>query len=276
MSLDPINAWLAEFGRSLPLRGRRRRRVIAELEAHLMDAADAARGSGDEDPSARAVARVGDPTVVAAGFRRPGSRLVRFVVVLWLPAAVAATVCLATVYAVGQNILRSGANDPQIQLAQDDAARLSTGTSAGAVTGDAVVDLATSLGLSVSVVDADGAVVSSTARLDGATAVPPVGALRAATAHGQNTVTWQPRPGVRQAAVIVAYDGAAGSGTVVVARSLRLAEQREDTLLQLTALGWILALLAAAGVAVLAARRWPYDGPYDGPRDLPPPALVIR
>jgi hypothetical protein len=266
MSIDPITAWLDEFARNLPLRGRRRRRVIAELEAHLMDAADAARGSGQADPGGHAVSRVGDPSVVAAGFRRPRARSAALAVMLWLPAAVAATVCLATVYAVGQNLLRSGADDPQIQVAQDDAARLSAGATAGSVTGQTVVDLATSLGLNVTVLDATGALVSSTARLDGAPLRPPIGALRSATATGQNTVTWQPRTGVRQAAVIVPYSSTEGGGTVVVARSLRLVEQREDTLLQLTGLGWVLALFGAAAVAVLAARR----RPLGEPPDLPP------
>jgi len=123
-----------------------------------------------------------------------------------------------------------------------------------------VIDLADSLANSVIVLDQHGVVLASTARLDGATPIPPSAALRATDGGRTNTVTWQPRPGIRQAAVIVGFTGPRGSGTVVVSRSLRLVEQRENTLLRLSLAGWLLALLVTALAAGTASRYWTSRG----------------
>ena len=175
---------------------------------------------------------------------------------LWLPAAVAVTVGVGAAYAIGQQVLRSGANDPQTQIAEDTATRLRHGDRPRAVVSGPIVDLASSLATSVTLLDSTGHVVASTAMLNGHVPLPPNGALRVAASGVTNTVTWQPQPGVRQAAVIVSYHGPAGAGTVLVSRSLRLVEEREDALLRLSALGWLASLLAAAVVALVVAAYW--------------------
>jgi len=118
------------------------------------------------------------------------------------------------------------------------------------------VDLAGSLAVSVTVLDRAGTVLASTARLDGGTPRPPTGALAAASPSSPNVLTWQPRSGVRQAAVIAAYQDAGGGGTVVVSRSLRLVEQREDQVLWLAVAGWLAALAATAVLAIALTSRW--------------------
>ena len=45
-------------------------------------------------------------------------------------------------------------------------------------------------------------------------------------------------------------------GTVTAGRSLRLVEEREDTLLQLVALGWLVTVAALAAVCAVVARLW--------------------
>lgn len=180
--------------------------------------------------------------------------LLRWAVALWLPAAVAVTVAAGAAYGVGQNIARSAANDPQIQLAQDGAAELAAGAGAEAVANGPQVDLATSLAVATTVVDHAGTILASTGRLDGAEVRPPLGALAAATSHDPRIVTWQPRRGVRLAAVIVRYSGPSGSGTVVVARSLRVVEQRDSRLLALVAAGWLGGLVVTAVAAVGGSR----------------------
>jgi hypothetical protein len=184
----------------------------------------------------------------------PTGSLLRWAVALWLPAAVAVTVAAAAAYGVGQSIARSAANDPQIQLAQDGAAELAAGSDAAAVADGPQVDLATSLAVATTVVSRAGTILASTGRLDGVEVRPPLGALAAATSHEPRTVTWQPRRDVRMAAVIVPYSGAAGSGTVVVARSLRVVEQRDSRLLVLVAAGWLGGLVATAIAAVGGSR----------------------
>jgi hypothetical protein len=182
---------------------------------------------------------------------RTASGVLRWTAALWIPAAAAVTVAAALGYGVGQTLLRSSANDPQVQVSSDAAARLSAGEPAQSVTGGPTVDLATSLDLAVTVVDQDGTILASTARLDGEPTKPPQGSLDAATEH-QNVVTWQPRPGVRMAAVVTTWSSPQGSGTVVATRSLDLAEQRVSQLMLLVAAGW-LAGLAATGCAAFVA-----------------------
>jgi hypothetical protein len=56
-----IDAWLARFAASLRVHGRRRRRILDELEEHLRESAAA---NGER----AAIERVGDPQAVAASF----------------------------------------------------------------------------------------------------------------------------------------------------------------------------------------------------------------
>lgn len=260
MSGDAIGTWLAAFDRLVPLRGGAQRRAHAELEAHLMDAAEAATAAGASDPAGQAVQRMGDPALVAAGFARRPRAVVVLALMLWLPAVVASTISVGTAYVIGQQSLRLGANDPQTQIAQDAAGRLAAGAGPAQVADGPQVELDTSLATTVTVLDQRGAVLASTARLQGGTPTPPPGALQAAAGGRTNTITWQPRPGVRQAAVIVGYAGPHGSGTVLVSRSLRLVEQRENDLLALGVAGWLLALVLAGLAAALAAGYWTSRG----------------
>jgi hypothetical protein len=186
------------------------------------------------------------------GPRRTTAHVLRWTAALWIPAAAGVTVAAVFGYGVGQNMLRSSANDPQVQVSSDAAAHLSAGDSPASVTGGPPVDLATSLALAVTVVGHDGTILASSSQLDGEPAAPPRGALDSAAGEHQNVVTWQPRPGVRMAAVVTAWSSPEGSGTVVATRSLRLVEQRENQLLVIVAVGW-LAGLAATALAAFAA-----------------------
>ena len=181
--------------------------------------------------------------------------------------AAAVTIAAGAAYGVGQTVLRTGANDPQIQVAQDAAANLSAGAGAATVGTGAAVDLATSFAVEVTVPDGAGNILASTGRLDGEPVRPPLGALRAAARHGSHLVTWQPRAGVRMATVIEAYTGPTGGGTVVVARSLRTVEQRESRLLGLVAAGWVGGLAVTAVAAVAGAVLLPRSLPPGGPRE---------
>ena len=195
-------------------------------------------------------------TQSAAGAR---SNLLRWAVAFWLPAAVAVSVAAGAAYGVGQNVVRSAANDPQLQLAQEAAGELSAGAQAASVATGPRVDLATSLAVETTVVDHAGTILAATGYLDGIAVRPPLGALAAATSEEPRVVTWQPRRGVRMAAVIVPYAGSSGSGAVVVARSLRVVEQRDTRLLTLVAVGWLgglvmTAIAAAVGSWLVAPR----------------------
>ncbi len=155
--------------------------------------------------------------------------------------------CLLT-YVTVQQSLRQGANDPQIQMAEDAAAALQRGASANSVMTKAPpVEISTSLAPFLIVFDNSGKAVASSGLLDGTMPDYPTGALNASKASGENRVTWQPGPAVRIASVVVPYD----KGFVVAGRSLREVEKREAQMQTLALLAWLLTL--AAVLVVIAA-----------------------
>jgi len=171
----------------------------------------------------------------------------------WLPIAVAVTLLTALVYVVVQQDLRLSANDPQIQLAEDAATALAGGQPAQSVANGPTVDMAQSLGPYLIVFDDGGHPIAASGTLDGKVPAPPAGVFTYVAAHGEERLTWQPRSGVRVAAVVVRYAGAASSGYVLAGRSLREVEQREDQLLALAALAWTVTMGATLVAATLTA-----------------------
>jgi hypothetical protein len=167
----------------------------------------------------------------------------------WLPLAIAVTVLVATSYTIGQQVLRSDANDPQVQLAEDAAARLQAGAGPAEVVPSTETDVARSLAPWVIVYGPDRKPLAGSARLDGKLAEYPVSVFdNAPPGAPGHAVTWQPRSGVRVASVVVGFKG----GWVVAGRSLRLVEERVDLIAELAVVGWLAALVATA-VGVLAA-----------------------
>ena len=168
----------------------------------------------------------------------------------FLPYAVIITAFCALAYATVQQSYRQNANDPQIQMAEDAANALADGQSAGTLVPAVKVDVANSLGPFMIVYDASGNEVASSVQLDGSTPVLPDGVLDSTKQMGENRVTWQPRNGVRIAAVIVAYK----DGYVLAGRNLREVEIREDQTTQFAGLTWVLAMFAT--LIVIALGEW--------------------
>jgi hypothetical protein len=182
----------------------------------------------------------------------------------WLPLAVAVTVLAGTAFTIGQQILRQGANDPQVQIAEDAASRLQAGASPTDVVPAGETDIAASLAPWLIVYGPDRKPVAGSAQLDRKLADYPTSVFDNAPAGGRrDEVTWQPRAGVRVASVVVGFKG----GWVVAGRSLRLVEEREDGVGQLAIAGWLAALVATA-IAVFAAellaRKLEGDGGVTG------------
>ena len=140
----------------------------------------------------------------------------RRAIAIFLPVAVLATLCCGLVYLAMQQDLRSGANDPQLQLAEDAARALDGGAQPSTVIGASKVDVAQSLAPFVVVFDPAGRVLATDGQLDGQDPFA-AGVLEHARVSSPNIVTWQPRPGLRVATVTVPWQG----GTVLAGRSLR-------------------------------------------------------
>lgn len=168
----------------------------------------------------------------------------------WLPLAVAITILAGLAYGMMQQDLRITANDPQIQMAEDTAALLASGKDPQSLVPADKVDMARSLAPYLIVFDATGRSLAASVQLDGQTPLPPDGVFAYAKERGQNRFTWQPRPGVRSAAVLVSYGGAR-PGFMLAGRSLREVEKREDQILALAVSGWTVALAASLAVSVI-------------------------
>jgi hypothetical protein len=172
---------------------------------------------------------------------------------LWVPIAVAVTGLSALVYGAVQQDLRQGANDPQIQMAEDAAARLNAGASPSAVVPSDQIELAGSLNSYVMVFDSESRLVASSAQLNGQAPPFPPSVFDSLRSRGQDRITWQPAAGIRSAVVVQPWR----AGFVVVGRSMRLVEERIDHILQLTVFGWLVTLgcTAIAALLVAAAQR---------------------
>jgi hypothetical protein len=161
-----------------------------------------------------------------------------------LPLASAATLLVFFAYLVGQQVYRTSANDPQIQIAEDAAGQLTAGARPDSLVDEThLVDVATSLAPWTAIYDDSGNVIASSARLHGAMPQIPAAIFAAARDGSEQRVTLQPEGGVRAAVVIARYTGGQ-PGYVAVGRSLREVDIRQGNLLSLAIVVWFVTLLA--------------------------------
>ena len=178
----------------------------------------------------------------------------------WLPLAAVTTLLSGLIYLAVQQALRWGANDPQIQMAEDAGAALAAGGSLESVLPASQVEISSSLAPFMVIFNARGEPLASSARLHGATPALPSGIFDYTRQKGEDRVTWQPEPGIRIAAVVVAYGGAQ-PGFVLAGRSLREVEIRASQLEQITGIAWLVtlavSLIVVAGCELILGDRTP-------------------
>jgi hypothetical protein len=175
----------------------------------------------------------------------------------WLVVALVATAFCSLIYAAVQQTLRQGANDPQIQMAEDIASALENGESVASVMPTNQVDLSSSLGTFVILFDDRGNQTASSGRLHGQSPQLPGGVLEYVRKHSEDRLTWQPEPGVRIATIVREYKGA-NPGFVLSGRSMREVERRIDQITLFCGITWIATLglaliIIAAGEYLLSA-----------------------
>jgi hypothetical protein len=150
-----------------------------------------------------------------------------------------------------QQMLRRGANQPQIDMAQWYAGEISAGEEPGNVIPPGYVDLERSLQPFVIFYDEQGRPGPGTGYLDQSVPTPPSGVFDFVRRHGSENVTWQPRPGVRIASVI-RHVNSKTNGFILTGRSLRLVEEQESLLRRMVLGGWVaIMLLLIAGASLL-------------------------
>ena len=168
----------------------------------------------------------------------------------WLPLAIATAGLCGLVYLTVQQSLRMGANDPQIQMAEDAASNLNSGASVESVVPSTQVEIANSLAPFLIVFDDSGKVLASSATLHGAVPIYPSGVLDYTRQKGQDRVTWQPEVGIRMATVVVGYK----NGFVMAGRSLREIEIRESNTERIS--GMVMLAIWVVTLAVIALGEW--------------------
>ncbi len=138
-------------------------------------------------------------------------------------------------YLLVQQDLRMSANDPQIQLAEDDARALSLGAvPASVVSRGKSINISESLAPFVIVYDNKGLALESEAKLHNSIPIPPKGVFDYTRTNGEDRITWQPEDGVRMATVITRWQSGNSSGFVLAGRSIREVENRAQNLLRIT------------------------------------------
>jgi len=171
----------------------------------------------------------------------------------WLPLAVVVVLLCGLVYLTVQQSLRMGANDPQIQMAEDAAASLAAGGTPVSILPTSQLDISSSLAPFLVVYSDTGEPLASSGLLNGTAPLLPAGIFDYTRQKGEDRVSWQPESGVRVAAVVVAYGGSQ-PGFVLAGRSLREVEIREGQIEQISGIAMLVTLagsLFAVGLCEL-------------------------
>ncbi len=159
------------------------------------------------------------------------------------------TLIFFTIYAAVQQGLRQSANDPQIQAAEDVSTELSAGAQPqNIVAGTNKADIATSPDAFIIIFDGSGQPVISSAQLNGSTPIPPAGTFAYTKQAGEDTFTWQPQSGLREATVM-AYSSGSSPYFVLVGRSLKETDSRSNRELAIIIGAWLIAIAGYLGFA---------------------------
>jgi hypothetical protein len=159
----------------------------------------------------------------------------------WLTTVVVLVIIFGTIYTVTQQAERTDANYPQIQIAEDAAMALDHGDKPTTLVGDKT-NLDASLAPFIIIYDQSGKVVTGSGYLHNTIPVIPFGVLSAANGVPYHSVTWQPQPGIRIAAISVK----ANNYYIVSGRSLTETEKNENMAFRPVALGGLACLIVVA------------------------------
>ncbi|HVZ12689.1 MAG TPA: hypothetical protein VG965_06700 [Patescibacteria group bacterium] len=174
---------------------------------------------------------------------------------LFLPFAVIITGLCALVFVAGQQMLRAGANDPQIEISQDVANSLSAGRSISSLNLHPGLDLATTISTFIIIFNDNGTPAASEVTLAGSTPQIPPGVLDYTKRYGQDRITWQPAKGIRVATIVTRFKSTSGAGFVLVGRGLTEAERRVDQLLTIVSIAWLVLIIATFAAMHLLEKR---------------------
>src|SRR5258705_8592366 len=146
-----------------------------------------------------------------------------------LAAAAIVTILTGLLYASVQQVHRSGANDPQLQVAMDISYKLKNGDVIGESLNDDTVEISQSLALFHTLYNDKVEPLASTGLLNGKPPSLPQAVFGFARKNNENVFTWQPQRGIR-VAVVLKFVNSPSYSLVAVGRSLYEVEVREENL----------------------------------------------
>jgi hypothetical protein len=161
------------------------------------------------------------------------------------------TIILGVVYIAVQQNYRSGANDPQMQLAYAIRDQLQKGKSIEMYFQKDTIDLQKSLSVFVASYDENGSPIQSNGLIDGKLPQIPLSVIRYVKMHKEDWITWQPRKNIRLATGILAT-GSTPVSFIAVGRSLKNVEDRVSNLITMIGIGWTLCF-------VIILLNWLFD-----------------
>ncbi len=158
----------------------------------------------------------------------------------FIPFAGLSIAVFLVIYISGQQIYRTNANDPQIQMA-DDASRFLNrgGKPSELLSQTSRVDLLTSLLPFIAIYDSTGKLIGTNAFFDSTPISIPATAITSAKEGKQNRITWQAKNGIRSALVVNYFTQGPVFGYVAVGRALKEIENRISDLGKICFFAWI-------------------------------------
>ncbi len=156
-------------------------------------------------------------------------------------------------YLALQQYIRLSANELPMQYAEDTRTKwLRNGDISDIFKEVPKIELGKSLSPFIIICDSNAAPRASTCSLNGRCPVPPKGAFIAALQRGQNRITWQPEPGIRNAIVILPFSMNGQHGYILAGHSLRETDDRDRFLLAQISVGIPFTLFATFVTALLS------------------------
>jgi len=172
----------------------------------------------------------------------------------FIPLAVLITGLSGLVYWAVQQDIRIGSYEPQIQLSEDAAARISAGEDPKKIIPTGNIDISKSVAPYLVIYDDKDNVLASNATLNNQTPKVPQGVLDYAKNNGQDRISWQPATGVRSAIIVTHFSNSKVSGSVLSGRSLREPEKRIDMLGTQVALAYLVTMISTFGAVLIFTR----------------------
>jgi hypothetical protein len=154
---------------------------------------------------------------------------------------------------ITDQMLRRGADQPQIDMSAWYAGEIAAGEAPDNAIPPGYVDLERSLQPVIIFYDEQGRPVQGTGYLDQKLPAPPPGVFDFVRHNGYEKVTWQPQSGVRLASIIRRVNGA-HPGFILAARSLRVVEEQKLVLWRMALGFWIVVMLLVFGSASMLRR----------------------